>query len=175
MRILKLVSLLFFLAFLQVSGWAQCKTIEKWAEKRSGLRKLCFYPTTLRMVNLSKDESFNQMVKDIDKLKVIISDKTGSIAKEDVAFLKKGIRSENYKDMLQVNKGKESFSVFIKEENDKPVGFAGIIYSKDSFILVDLEGYLSPEVIQQIMNGKINQGAISKLFDITKSGKKNPK
>lgn len=152
---------------------AQSKTIADWTENRGGLRKLCFYPTTLRMVNISKDQSFNEMVKDIDKLKVIISDNKVPVKKEDVTNLKAGILKENFKDMVQVRRGKESVYVFIREKHEKPVGFAGIIYSENSFILIDLEGYLSPEVIQKLISGQINFGAVSKLYDIAKMGNDN--
>lgn len=175
MNIFKLIIILLLISLYPEKGSSQSKTITNWAENRDGLRKLCFYPTTLRMVNISHDQSFNKMVKDIDKLKIIISDNKTPINKADLTFLKSGIKSEDYKDMVQIKQGKQSFFVYIKEKNEKPVGFAGIVYSENNFVLIDLEGYISPEIIQQLIEGKINFGAISKLYDITKVGDDNQK
>lgn len=151
------------------SGFSQCNTFSDWTREKDGFRKLCFYPTTLRMVNIAKDESFNTMVQDIDKLRLYISDNPKvPFKKDEVSALRKGIKAENFKDMVQVTQGKRSFYIYIKEKHNKPVGFAGVVYSETSLLLIDLEGYVSPEVINQLIAGKINFGAISKLYDITK-------
>lgn len=175
MKITYIIKILLLLILLQETGYSQSRTIESWTKNREGLRKLCFYPTTLRMVNLSKDESFYRMVRDIEKLKIIIPDNKKPVTRDEVLYLRKGIKAEDYKDMIQVKRGKELFYVFVKEQNSKPVGFAGIVYSEDRFILVDLEGYLSPEVISQLIDGKLETGALSKIYDITKPAKANQK
>jgi hypothetical protein len=130
------------------------------------------------MVNLTKDESFNKIVKDIDKLRLFISDNPKNpIKKEELTILRKSIEAEDYKDMIRLNQGKQIIYIFVKEKHEKPEGFAGIIYSENSLMLVDIEGYMAPEVITQLVNGKINFGAVSKLYDISKLGEakiKNP-
>lgn len=176
MNNLKPIIIIHLLALFSLTGFAQSKTFTNWTENKDGFRKLCFYPTTLRMVNLTKDESFNEMIQDIDKLRIFISDNPEKpVKKEEISTLRKGIKSEDYKDMIQVNQGKQVIYVFVKENHEKPTGFAGIVYSENSFMLIDVEGYLSPEVITRLINGKVNFGAVSKLYDITKLGqdKKN--
>ncbi len=177
MKLLKYFILSSSLILLSVAGYSQCKTIANWAEGREGLNNLCFYPTTLRMINISKDESFNKMVKDIDKLKIVISNNKKPLKKEELTTLKNGIKSENYNDLIQFRRGNESFFVYVKEKHEKPVGFAGIISSDSSLVLIDLDGYISPEIIQQLIEGKLNVGAITKIYDITQLGenkKQNP-
>jgi hypothetical protein len=127
------------------------------------------------MVNLSKDESFNRMTQDIQKLKIILPDDKKPVTRKEVEYLRKGIKAEDYKDMMQVRRGKESFYIYVKEQNSKPVGFAGIVYSEDQFILVDLQGYLSPKVIGLIIDGKLKPGALSKIYDITRPAKDDHK
>ncbi|NJK96304.1 MAG: DUF4252 domain-containing protein, partial [Bacteroidales bacterium] len=106
--------------------------------------------------------------KDIKKLKIVMADKSQSIKGLDLSQMKQDIRSEDFNDMVQMRQGKNSFTVFVKEKHEKPVGFAGIINSEDGLILVDLEGYIQPEVIQQLIEGKINLGALTKIYDLTK-------
>lgn len=155
--------------FLLMPAWifAQCKTMDEWAGKK-GIRKLCFYPTTLRMINISKDDSFYELVKDVDKLRIYIADAKTGFKKQDLSDLKKGILAENFKDMIQVQQGQKSYLVYIKEKNEKPVGFAGIAHAEESLILIDLEGYISPENIQKIIEGKLNFGALNQLYELSK-------
>jgi hypothetical protein len=159
--------------FLVLPTWifAQSKTIDKWAEKK-GVRKLCFYPTTLRMINISKDETFYELIENVDKLRIYIIDDKAGFKKQDLSELKKGILNENFKDMIQVQQGKRSFFVYIREKHNKPVGFAGISFSEESVVLIDLEGYISPENIQKIIEGKMNMGALNQLYDISKQTQK---
>lgn len=163
------LSVLFLL--LPTCVFAQCQTMNSWAEKK-GIRKLCFYPTTLRMINISKDESFYELVKDVDKLRIYIADSKPGFKKQDLGELKKGILAENFKDMIQVQQGQKSYFVYIKEKHDKPVGFAGIAFSEESLVLIDLEGYISPENIQKIIEGKMNFGALNQLYDLSKPTEK---
>lgn len=167
------VKILFFLLSILLPGAAiaQCEAISQWSEQKQGFRKLCFYPTTLRMVNITNDESFNTIVKDIEKLRLFIADNPKiPFKKEELSGLRKKIKAENYADMVQVKQGKQSFYVYVKENHEKPVGFAGIIHSDSSLILIDLEGSIPPDVINQLITGKINVGALSKLYDISKMG-----
>jgi hypothetical protein len=153
---------------------AQCITIENWSQNKDGIRTLCFYPTTLRMVNVNRDKGFNEMVKDIKKLKIMLVDvKKANFKKEDVSTLTKGIRAELFKDMIQFQRGKQSIYIFVKEVKEKPVAFSGIIFSDDQLILIDLKGWLSPASIRQIIEGKMNFGAVSKIIDLT--GKQDQK
>lgn len=174
---MKIISIfcLIIISLIPAGLKAQSQTIGNWAEKNQGFTKLCFYPTTLRMINLNHDSSFYTIVKDIKKLKIVMVNDKKLIRQGDIIALKQGIRAENYKDMVQMRQGKNSFSVFIKENHEKPVGFTGIIDSDESLIVIDLEGYISPEVIQQLISGKLNPGALSKIYDISQLGNNNQK
>jgi hypothetical protein len=174
MKIIAIFSL-FILAILPVRLNAQSETIGNWAEKNQGFTKLCFYPTTLRMINLNHDSSFNTIIKDIKKLKIVMVSDKKLIKQGDILTLKQGIRAEDYKDMVQMRQGKNSFTIFVKENHEKPVGFTGIIDSNESLVVIDLEGYISPEVIQQLISGKLNPGALSKIYDISQLGNNNQK
>lgn len=165
--------IIIFLLNIPFPGKSQSSTITSWAEKKTGVRKLCFYPSTLRMINISKDEAFNRSVKDVKKLKIFLSDSKNNFDKKEINALKAGIKTENYKDMLQVRNGSQSFYVYIKEKNDEPQGFAGIVVSETGLILIDLEGFISPEIIQQLISGKINFEVLTKINDLSKATQNN--
>jgi hypothetical protein len=126
------------------------------------------------MVNINKDKAFNDMVKDIRKLKIILSENKTSFKKEDIKALQKGIKNEDYKDMIMVNNGKGSIHIYVKEKDSQPIGFAGIVNSDSSLIVIDLEGKISPTAIQKLISGNLDIGAISKIYDISKIKDGNP-
>lgn len=166
--------ILLFMLF-SLSAYSQSSTIAQWSRDNLGTKQLCFYPTTLRMVNLNKDKDFNDMVKDIKKLKIILTDKKSRLNKEEIKTLKKGIKAEDYKDMVMVNAGKQSIHVYVKEKDSQPIGFAGIVNTDSSLIVIDLEGKVSPAMIQKLISGDIDMGGISKIYDISKMKESNPK
>jgi hypothetical protein len=112
------------------------------------------------------------MIENVDKLRIYIIVDLACFKKQDLRELKKGILNENFNYMIHFIKGKISFFVYIREKHNKPVGFAGISFSEESVVLIDLEGYISPENIQKIIEGKMNMGALNQLYDISKQTQK---
>ncbi|MEO9481818.1 MAG: hypothetical protein ABJG47_00140 [Ekhidna sp.] len=95
-----LLSVLFALFIL--TSVAQESIIKDFAEPRRPTRwmnPICMYPSTLRMINLSQDPSFNEMVNDIEKVLIYTLDSATAVSK-------------SYKDMLQAYE-KEGFEEYI--------------------------------------------------------------
>ncbi len=59
--------------FLSILGFAQDSIIKDFAEGRRDV-KLCFYPSTLRMINIKNDPNYNELVNDVEKLLIYIMD-----------------------------------------------------------------------------------------------------
>lgn len=74
---------LIIVAFLSISGlssqslFAQEQILKDFAEN-SYERKFCFYPSTIRMINLKNDPEYNAMVRDIEKLLIYALDSAGT-------------------------------------------------------------------------------------------------
>lgn len=146
---------------------AQSPTLENWLQKRSGFNTLCFYPTTLRMINLNKDPAFYNLVKDIKKLKIVFFSKDKyQTTQEDLRFIKTGIRSEDFKDMIQLKQKGSNISVFVKERNSQPVSFVGLVDSGDQFILIEMLGKIPPSAISDIIAGNMKSTAFGKLTEL---------
>ena len=69
-----LISLVFLIG-ITVPLFAQEQPLKDFAEDRKEL-KLCFYPSTLRMVNLADNPDFNDLVSGIEKLLIYNLDST---------------------------------------------------------------------------------------------------
>lgn len=77
--------------------WAQTKTTETVEKKYNGL-KLYFYKNTLRMLNQKENPEFDELIKDIEKMKFLMVDKTQhSFTDTDYKKLKKNINQNHTK------------------------------------------------------------------------------
>jgi len=83
------------LLFLSQLSFAQTKTTEELDKKYEGL-SLYFYKNTLRMLNQTDNKDFDELIKDIEKMKFLMIDKTkSSFVDEDYKKLKKKAINQN--------------------------------------------------------------------------------
>src|SRR5882762_7377825 len=109
---MKRYSLVLFLFCAQLSQ-AQTKTTEELDKKYEGL-SLYFYKNTLRMLNQSDNKDFDELIKDIEKMKFLMIDKTKSkFVDADYKKLKSGYGSEQYEEMMTSRFQGKNFDVYI--------------------------------------------------------------
>src|SRR5882672_8443283 len=88
--------------FILCGQWskAQTKTTDELDKKSEGL-SLYFYKNTLRMLNQKDDKDFDELIKDIEKMKFLMIDKVKTkFADGDYKKLKSGYQSESYEEMM---------------------------------------------------------------------------
>ena len=146
------------------------KSIKDFKETNPGKggMSLFLYPSTIRMLNFDKDTSFNSLVKDIQKLKII---KTDSVKPEQVQKLIDTIRKESFVDLLQMKQNNQQYLVFLRKENNKPKEFVGIIYSESSLLVIDLLGTIPVTSLPSLINGNMKMTGFASLFNSAKSQK----
>ncbi len=137
------------LAMLWVSAIsAQEAPIKAYAEDISS-RKFCFYPSTLRMINLSNDEHFDELVSGIHKLLIYQIPQTS----DNIDSYRKMLRSYGERDFEEYARmegagnrfllmGKEGFT---KEE------YVGVAGAEDMLLVFYLTGDIAWENIPSIM------------------------
>ncbi|MBS1489746.1 MAG: DUF4252 domain-containing protein [Bacteroidetes bacterium] len=117
--------------------WAQTKTTETVEKKYNGL-KLYFYKNTLRMLNQKENPEFDELIKDIEKMKFLMVDKTQhSFTDTDYKKLKKEYKSESYEEMMTSRYQGRNFDVYIKESAGRVKGT--VILANDSTHLYVLD------------------------------------
>jgi hypothetical protein len=127
-----------------------------------------FYNSTLKMVNFTQDSSFNKMVKDIRKLRVItFKSEKDDLDRQQISKLTTSIHMESYVDMMQISKDGFNILIFMQKHHEKPVKFIGIGYDTKSFFIVDLVGSISSSVITSVANGSFNISGISSVLNFT--------
>ena len=149
------ISFLFLFGFY-LTGFSQEQPLKDYAEEHTEM-KLCFYPSTLRMINLSHNKAFDEMVGGIDKLLVYTLDSVAKAGRGYTRIIEK-YQGLGYDELAAVYGG--GFDIFIygndrRKENE----YVGIIKQDDKLTAFYMRGSLDfskiPGMIQTLKNGDV--------------------
>ena len=164
----------------------QTKTTQAVDDKYDGLT-LYFYRNTLRMLNQKEDKDFDELIKDIEKMRFLMIDRANSkFTKEDYKKLLSGYQGEEYEEMMAGRYDGRNFNVFLKEKNGDVKGTVILASDSTSLIILDILGKIAlnraPDLFKAIDGstdiGKKIEGFLGKDKDKEKESKntdnKNP-
>jgi hypothetical protein len=166
----KLIFVFLLLAGLSHSLLAQETSFKDYADAHKD-RKFCFYPSTLRMINIAKNPDYYELVNGIEKLLVYTLDsaaKAGQSYKSLITSYKK-IGFEEY---VTVAGGKTNFILYGKE-NKNENQYVGVMKSEDAMYAFYLRGRIGWQKIPALMQSFRTDDMIN-IFDLNKqkSGKR---
>lgn len=138
-----------FLAALVGSAIAQSKTTESLAKKYDA-SSFFFYNNTLRMINQTEDPTFDEVIKDIEKMKILM-------IKKDPATLnyKKVVddyKSESFQEMMTSRHEGKSFDVYVKENDKKTTGMLVLINDAENLFVLDIVGSIALNKVMTLYN-----------------------
>ncbi|HEX5168808.1 MAG TPA: DUF4252 domain-containing protein [Cyclobacteriaceae bacterium] len=141
-----IIALILFFASMVCK--AQSKTTEALQQKYSDSFSLFFYNNTLRMINQQEDKEFDEIIKDIEKMKFLM--------------VKKGDNNVNYKQvvndykiesfeevMTSRHQGK-NFDVFIKERNGKTLAMLVLVNDDENLFVLDMLGSIALDKVTKL-------------------------
>jgi hypothetical protein len=169
-NISKLIIVFWLLTGVLPSLKAQETAFKAYADTHKD-RKYCFYPSTLRMINIAKNPDYYELVNGIEKLLVYTLDsaaKAGQSYKSLITSYKK-IGFEEY---VTVAGGKTTFILYGKESKDENQ-FVGVMKSEDAMYAFYLRGRIGWQKIPALMQSFQTDDMIN-IFDLNKqkSGKR---
>jgi hypothetical protein len=134
------MKLLLLLFALPVFVTAQTRTTEELDKKYEGL-SLYFYKNTLRMLNQTDNKDFDELIKDIEKMKFLMIDKSkGSFSDNDYKKLKTSYQSESYEEMMTSRFQGKYFDVYIKQEDGRVKGTVIMASDSSNLYVLDILG-----------------------------------
>src|ERR1043166_2874034 len=132
--------LLAFIFCASVSAFAQSTTTNDLDKKYEGL-SLYFYKNTLKMFNQQDNKEFDEMVKDIEKMKFLLIDKNKSaFAQADYKNLLKSYQGEKYEEMMTSRYKGKNLDVYIKQDNGRVKGTVILVNDSSSLYVLDILG-----------------------------------
>lgn len=153
---MKKLSLLLLISLsLCIETLAQESIIKAFAEPRRPTRWLnpiCLYPSTLRMINISQDPKFNELVNDIEKVLIYTLD-SATIATKTYGDFIKDYENEGYEEYITMY-GKQKLQIIGKEDE-----YVGLIAAEETAMCFYLRGSIPfakiPELLQSFQGNDL--------------------
>jgi hypothetical protein len=139
--------------FLSVNG--QEDRFKEFGESHKD-RAFCFYPSTLRMINIGDIPEFNNMVNGIDKLLVYTLD---SISGADKLYkqMLSDYKTDGYEEYISVQGGGNDMYLLGNEMQSKDNEFVGVVINNELSLTFYMRGDIGweeiPKMINTIQNG----------------------
>ena len=145
------VKMVVLLMLISALTFAQSKTTEALSKKHEDALSLYFYNNTLRMLNQSEDESFDELIKDIEKMKFLMIDKgKSSFSKDEYKKLLTGYRSEGYEEMMSGRYEGRTFDIYLKEKNGSVLGTVILANDSSNLLVLDILGKIALDKASQL-------------------------
>jgi hypothetical protein len=132
---------------------AQSKTTETIQEKHPDALALFFYHNTLRMINQTADPAFDELIKDIKKMKFLMIDKASD--RFDATQYKKLVddyKSEAFEEIMTSRFQGKNFDIFLKGSEKKTEGMLVLVNDAESLFILDIEGRINVNKVTELYN-----------------------
>jgi hypothetical protein len=169
----KRLSVLFFGLVISLTGVAQTKTTEELHKKYGEGLSLFFYNNTLRMLNQGNDKEFDELIKDIQKMKFLMIEKNKDF---NYKKLTSGYKSESFEPIMTSRSEGKSFDIFLNEKQGKTNGVVVLVNDSTNLYVLDIVGSISLSNATKLFSTIDESSDIGKqIKDFTKKGDKNKK
>ena len=159
-----------FLAVFSQTLFSQERIIKDYADTCSR-KDYCFYPSTLRMINLVDNQDYNKMIQDIEKILVYDLDST-AIADKSYLIMLSDYVDVGYEELAVMIGGSTNLYIYLKE--DKSNIFVGVFKDSEKVYSFYLQGNIGLQKILGLFQ-TIREGDLFNLFDLTSNyAGKNP-
>jgi hypothetical protein len=140
------------LSVLSLPALSQTKTTEALQKKHSDALAFYFYNNTLRMLNQKEDPGFDELVKDIEKMKFLVIDKDQNFGPSDYKNLVSDYKSEAFEEIMTSRLDGKNFDVFLKEQNGKTKGMIVTVNDSSNLYVLDIVGSIALNKITNLFN-----------------------
>lgn len=132
---------MFSLMLLPAVVGAQTETTNSLQKKYDDAFTLFFYNNTLKMLNQSDNKEFDALVKDIEKMKFLMINKTDTdFGEKDYASLVKDYKEENYEAIMTSRFEGRNFDMYMREKNGNVKGTVILVNDSTYLYVLDMLG-----------------------------------
>ena len=141
--------------------FSQEQPLKDFAEDRKE-RKLCFYPSTLRMVNLANNPNFDDLVNGIEKLLIYNLDSAARVTKAYKQIITT-YQELDFEEYASAYGGGLNFYIYGKE-GQKVSEYIGIIRQEDILTAFYIRGRIAMNKVPHLMQS-MSEGDFINPFD----------
>ena len=130
---------------------AQSTTTEALSKKHSDALALFFYNNTLRMLNQSEDREFDELIRDIQKMRFLMIRKDdASFGDSDYRRLVSDYKAEAFEEVMTSRHEGKSFDVYLKEKDGKTSGMLVLINDAKNLYVLDILGRIALDKVTKL-------------------------
>lgn len=134
------LSVVLLLVLISASGFSQSKTTNALGDSY-GSRTFFFYNNTLRMINQEENREFDELIKNIEKMKLVwVQKKEKNFGPQQYKKLITDYKSEAFEEIMTSRYNGKNFDVYLKEKNNKTQGMIVTVNDSESVYVLDIVG-----------------------------------
>jgi hypothetical protein len=142
---------------------AQSATTEALQKSHSDALTFFFYNNTLRMLNQQEDKEFDELIKDIEKMRFLMIKKSESgFGGNEYKKLVSEYKAEAFQEIMTSRHEGKNFDVYLKEKNGKTNGMLVLVNDSESLYVLDILGSIALEKVTKLYNTLDENTDISK-------------
>jgi hypothetical protein len=143
-----LISILLLAPFLL---HAQSSTTEALSKKHTDALAFFFYNNTLRMLNQKEDKEFDELIKDIEKMRFLMIKKDETnFDSNDFKKLIADYKAESFEEIMTSRHKGKNFDVFMKEKNGKTNGMLVLVNDSATLYVLDILGRIALDKVTKL-------------------------
>jgi hypothetical protein len=113
------------------------------------------------MLNQKDDKDFDALIKDIEKMKFMMIDRTkANFSDSEFKKLKSGYQSESYDEMMTTRFQGRNFNVYIKEKDGRVKGTVILASDSTNLYVLDILGRVALDKASSLFNALNQSGDI---------------
>jgi hypothetical protein len=138
---MKKYSIFIILVALSFQLSAQSEATKKLQARFENSFSLYFYKNTLRMLNQDNNPEFDELVKNIEKMKFLMIDKGNSkFSTADYKSLLKSYSSEEYEEVMTSRFDGKNFDIYLKDKKGSTLGTVMLVNDSSKLYVLDILG-----------------------------------
>jgi hypothetical protein len=139
----------------------QSKTTQSLEKKYKGTSYF-FYNNTLRMINQGEDPGFDDVIRDIEKMKILMIKKSAG----DFNYKKvvEGYKGESFEEMMTSRVDGKNFDVYVQEKNNKTTGMLVLVNDASNLFVLDIVGRIALDKVMSLYKTLDSSSDMGKRF-----------
>lgn len=143
---------------------AQTETTNEFDRMYSS-RTFFLYNNTLRMINQNGDKAFDELIKDVEKMKIVwVSKKDKNFGDEQYKKLIAGYKAEKFEEIMNTRYEGKSFNAYVKEKDGDTKGVVVTVDDGDNVYVMDIVGKIAVNQITSLFSTLDSNSDIGQKF-----------
>lgn len=153
------------LIFCSIIVSAQSKTTQALHDANQDALALFFYKNTLKMLNQQESKEFDELIKDIEKMKfLIVSKSTAGFTSGKFKTLVSDYKSEGYEEIMTSRFDGKNFDIYLKEKGGKVAGTIVLVSDEEDLYVLDILGSVPVNKVPQFFQTIDQSSDIGKMI-----------